>query len=280
MITRRPHLIRRYLVRPRPNRALRWFFFLGLAGWSQAIAAEPAAAAPASVGGLRAPVVLRSVAPVHPPELRQQLTNGDAEVECLVGVDGKIHEAKVSSATHPEFGEAALEAIRQWEFKAGESEGKPVPMRVKIPIAFRMSRETIIETLARRPVFVEVNETVVPAEQLPKWPLPKRFHQPGYPTELRGSGKRGKAVVAVVIDKAGRVINPKIVKATHPEFILPSMMAATVLEFPPQTMADKQAICVSMEIQYDFTGEARTPAESKPKKGRAGTGGEEKPAKK
>ena len=280
MLTRLPHLARRPIVRPMPNRTLRWLLFLGMAGWSQAIAVEPAAPAPVSTGGLRAPVVMRSVAPVHPPELRQQLTNGDAEVECLVGVDGKIREAKVSSATHPEFGAAALEAVRQWEFKAGESEGKPVAMRVNIPIAFRMSRETIIETLARRPVFVEVNETVVPAEQLPKWPLPKRFHQPGYPTELRGSGKRGKAVVAVVINKEGRVINPRIVKATHPEFVLPSMVAATVLEFPPQAMADKQAIYVSMEIQYDFAGEARTPAESKSKKGRSDTSGEEKPAKK
>lgn len=273
-------MTRRHIVRPRPHQTLRWFLFLGMAGWSLAIAAEPAAPAPVSPGGLRAPVVIRSVAPVHPLELRQQLTNGDAEVECLIGVDGKIHEAKVSSASHPEFGEAALEAIRQWEFKAGESEGKPVPMRVKIPIAFRMSRETIIETLARRPVFVEVNETVVPAEQLPKWPLPKRFHQPGYPTELRGSGKRGKAVVAVVIDKEGRVINPRIVKTTHPEFALPSMMAATILEFTPQTMADKQAIFVSMEIQFDFAGETKAPAESKSKKGRADPGGEEKPAKK
>jgi len=270
------------VVRPMPYRTLRWFLFLGMAGWSQAIAAEPAASAPVSAGGLRAPVVMRSVAPEHPPELRQQLTNGDAEVECLVGVDGKIHEAKVSSASHPEFGEAALAAVRQWEFKAGESEGKPVPMRVKIPIAFRMSRETIIETLASRPVFVEVNETVVPAEQLPKWPLPKRFHPPGYPTELRGSGKRGKAVVAVVINKEGRVINPRIVKATHPEFVLPSLVAATVLEFPPQTMADKQAIFVSMEIQYDFAGEAKAPTENKSKKekGRSDAGDEEKPAKK
>ena len=280
MITRLPHLARRPIVRPRSPWTLNCFIFLGLAGWSQAISAEPAAPAPVSTGGLRAPVVMRSVAPVHPPELRQQLTNGDAEVECLVGVDGKIHEAKVSFATHPEFGAAALEAIRLWEFKAGESEGKPVPMRVKIPIAFRMSRETIIETLARRPVFMEVNETVVPAEQLPKWPLPKRFHQPGYPTELRGSGKRGKAVVAVVINKEGRVINPRIVKATHPEFVLPSMMAATILEFTPQTMADKQAIFVSMEIQYDFTGETKAPAESKSNKGRSDAGGEEKPAKK
>ena len=207
----------------------------------------------------RAPEIIHTVAPQHPPAFREKLINGEAEIECLIGENGQMIEAKVASATRPEFGEAALEAVRQWQFKAGEREGHPAAMRVKIPISFQLSPEAMLESLARRPVFVEVAETIVKAEQLPAWPMPRKYPQPAYPKELRGSGKRGKAVVSIVINKEGRVINPKIVKSSYPEFILPSLFAAMVLEFPPQRQANKEAMYVSMEVQYDFVAEGGKP---------------------
>lgn len=200
----------------------------------------------------------------YPPALFQQQVNGEAVIECLIGADGHILESAVLSSTLPDFGVAALESVRQWEFKAGEREGQPIAMRVTIPLVFQMSAEMILEGFARRPLFVEVNETIVPAEQLPKWPLPKKYWMPKYPPSLRGSGKRGKAVVAIVINKEGRVINPKIVKSTYPEFDLPARLAAVTLEFPPQIMANKEAIYVSMEIQYDFVAEDAKPKAAGP----------------
>ncbi len=206
-----------------------------------------------------APEIMHTVAPHHPPALREKLINGEAEIECLIGDNGQILEATITSATHPEFGEAALEAVRQWQFKAGERDGQPAAMRVKIPISFELSPEAMLESLARRPVYVEISETIVKAEQLPAWPMPRKYHLPAYPKELRGSGKRGKAVVAIVINKEGRVINPKVVKSSYPEFILPSLVAALALEFSPQRMANKEAMYVSMEVQYDFTAKGGQP---------------------
>lgn len=206
-----------------------------------------------------APVVTTTVAPVHPPKLMEARIGGEAEIECLVTEEGKVGEAKVLSATRPEFGEAALEAVRQWEFKPAERDGRPVAMRVTIPFNFQVPSGDPIEAFAKRKVFMEIEGEVVPAEQMPAWPMPKHLLVPNYPSELRGSGKRGKAVVSVVINREGKVMNPRLVKATFPEFERPAMAAAVSLEFPPQLGPDKKPVNVSMDLQFDFRDEGRAP---------------------
>lgn len=246
-------------------RGLTAAFLLALAAFAPVNAAEPAVA-PATAVSKRSPEPIHRVSPQHPAELRRQLVNGEAVVEGLVGIDGRMADATVASATHPEFGEAAAAAARQWEFRPGEVDGQPVVMRVRIPFAFQLSAHEMIEALVGRPLYVDVGEAIIPAEQLPTWPLPKKYQEPRYPKELQGSGKRGKAIVAIVINKEGRVINPKVVKSTHPEFMLPALMAAVALEFSPQITANKEAAFVSMEIQYDFSAERAKSQPAEPDK--------------
>ncbi|MBI2815278.1 MAG: TonB family protein [Opitutae bacterium] len=196
--------------------------------------------------------------PAHPAELLKSLTNGEAEIECLVTAEGKVTEARVLSASHPRFGEAALEAARQWEFRPGARGGVPVAMRVHVPFAFEISPDQALEIMAGHPLHEEVKETIVPAAQLPSWPSPKKILLPRYPASLKGSGKYGKAVVAIVINKEGRVIRPRIVKYTHEEFIWPALVTAASLQFEP-IKAGKEPIYVSMELQYDFKADADKP---------------------
>lgn len=211
-----------------------------------------------------APEASKVVSPEHPPELFARKVSGEAQIECLVDAAGKVSEAKVLSASQPEFGEAALAAVKQWTFKPGRKDGKPAPMRVTIPFTFEVPGEHPLEQFARRKVFVDLEGDVVAAETLGQWPMPKQLLSPNYPEALRGSGKRGKAVVSLVIDRRGRVVNPKLVKATWPEFELPALAAAVSLEFAPQLGPDKKPVNVTMDVQFDFRDEGR-PA----RKGRA-----------
>jgi TonB family protein len=231
-------------------------FFL-LAG-VRAVAFEAQPADHAKPDERTSPVAIRTVSPEHPPELRKKLINGEAEIECLITEQGHVAEALVISASRPEFGESALAAARQWEFKPAERNGTPVAIRVRIPFAFQMTTAQMLEALVGRPLFEIVSETIVPAEQLPAWPTPRQIILPRYPAELKGSGKYGKTVVSITINKEGKVINPKIVKYTYPEFVWPSLAAAVSLEFPPQ-MAGKTHIYVSMEMQFDFAAEGSKP---------------------
>jgi TonB family protein len=218
---------------------------LALAGSLAAVEATPAAP-----GARATPAVVRRVTPQHPPELKQKLVNGNALLEGTVDASGKMVDIVIVRESHPGFGAAAEEALRQWEFAPGPADAQPV--RVRIPFEFRLSAEEVLETIAGRPVYFEVQETVIPAAQLPAWPNPLQYYVPRYPPELEGSGKYGKAVVNITIDKEGKVINPRLVKATYPEFALPALITAMRLQFPPQVMANNEKIYVNMDLQFDF----------------------------
>ena len=231
-----------------------------LAGGSALPAAEPAAEPSA-----KNPVATKRVAPVHPADLFKNMVSGRAVIECLVTETGAVREVKVLSATHPGFGQAAEEAVRQWEFRPGEKAGQPVAVRLQIPFEFTLTAEQIIESALQRPVFQEIHELIVPAREMPSWPRPLEYLLPRYPESLKGSGKYGKAVVSIVINKEGKVMNPRIVKATYPEFVLPALATAARLQFPPQVMANNEHIHVSMDIQFDFKAEPdKSKAKEKP----------------
>lgn len=231
--------------------------------------AEEAAPAPRRSKTV-APVATRTVAPEHPPELRNKLINGEAVLECLVDEQGEVHDIKVVSETHEGFAAAAEEALLQWKFNPGTLDGRPKAVRIVIPFDFRLSADQVLTTIAGRPVFAEIRDTIIPAQQMPEWPRPIEFYVPRYPPELAGSGKYGKAVVNVTIDKEGKVMNPRLVKATYPEFAMPALATAMQLRFPPQVMADGTKIHVNMDIQFDFQAPAaksgKDGAEAKAKK--------------
>lgn len=198
------------------------------------------------------PVPVKTVMPEHPEQFRAEGKVGEAAIECLVTAEGKVGEAHVASASDPAFGEAALVAVRQWEFKPAERDGVAVPVRVTIPFRFDSPLSDPLEAFAKRRLFVELEGEVVPAERMPAWPMPKQLLSPNYPPDLRGSGNRGKAVVSVVIDREGRVMNPRLVKATWPEFGPPALATAVSLVFPPQLGPEKKPVNVSMDLQFDF----------------------------
>lgn len=246
-----PLLIRPFSSRHGAN-LRRLVALLSLAAWLGAIAAEPALPAPGAKRKVQAPVATRTVAPIHPPELKKDFVSGEVVLECQVDAEGEVHDIKVVSESHPGFAAAAEEALQQWEFQPGSIDGQPAPVRIRVPFDFRLSPDEILSSIAGRPVYEEIKETVIPAQQLPAWPRPLQFYSPRYPPELAGTGKYGKVVVNITIDKEGKVINPRIVKSTYPEFIIPALLTALQLRFPPQVMANREAIYVSMDIQWDI----------------------------
>lgn len=223
---------------------------LSVADLAGALTVEPSIAA--RRGKVDPPVATRRVSPAHPPELIKELVNGEVVIECVIGQDGSVRDIKTLSASHPAFGPAAEEALSKWEFKPGTINGEPADIRIRVPFEFKVPPDQVLGVIAGRPVYAEITETIIPATQLPSWPRPIEFYIPRYPPELDGTGKYGKAVINITIDKEGKVMNPRLVKATYPEFVIPALVTALKLKFPPQVMADNKAVHVNMDIQFDF----------------------------
>jgi periplasmic protein TonB len=60
----------------------------------------------------------REFQPDYPSGLIQREIEGSATIRVLIGADGRVREASVVRASHPDFGKAAVrQALKAWRFK-------------------------------------------------------------------------------------------------------------------------------------------------------------------
>jgi TonB family protein len=72
------------------------------------------------------PRAVRQPHPEFPLALRERVAQGNALVKYFVDTEGRVRLPVVVTASAPEFGEAALAAVRQWRFEPPRIDGKPV----------------------------------------------------------------------------------------------------------------------------------------------------------
>lgn len=77
----------------------------------------------------------------YPPLLRDAGITGTALVTLTVSEEGKVTEARVREAGHEAFGAAAAAVARRMEFTPATKDGKPVAVRVTIPMTFSLEKE-------------------------------------------------------------------------------------------------------------------------------------------
>jgi protein TonB len=58
-------------------------------------------------------------------------------IEAIIGVDGKVREARIVSSI-PELDQAALDAVRQWEFTPSRLNGVAVAVIVTVLVRFSL----------------------------------------------------------------------------------------------------------------------------------------------
>ncbi len=112
---------------------------------SDAIAAREKAAAAARakaklaavrVGGqIKPPTKIKDVKPVYPAIAQSARVSGVVMIEATIGEDGKVVDAKVVRSI-PVLDQAALDAVRQWEYTPTLLNGVPVPVVVTVTINF------------------------------------------------------------------------------------------------------------------------------------------------
>lgn len=83
-------------------------------------------------------VPVRTVPPVYPTEMRRNNINGVVTVACRINPKGEVEDVTVVKASDEAFRQAALDAVRKWKFKPARRDGVEVPIRVSIPIFFKI----------------------------------------------------------------------------------------------------------------------------------------------
>lgn len=82
------------------------------------------------------PVSIRP--PIYPSALREAGQDGEATIEFYVDREGDAQLPRIVSASAPEFGYAAAQAVATWRFTAPRKGGKPAVVRVQQAVKFHL----------------------------------------------------------------------------------------------------------------------------------------------
>ena len=97
------------------------------------------AAGPLRVGGdVKAPVIISRVEPVYTEEARANRLSGIVIVEAIIGKDGVVKSVQVLKPLPFGLDQAAVDAVRQWQFRPGTLNGEPVDVIFILTVNFRL----------------------------------------------------------------------------------------------------------------------------------------------
>lgn len=89
-------------------------------------------------GSIPEPRKLRNVNPVYPPEAIQARVQGVVVLECTISPTGQVVKTRVLRSI-PLLSEAAVAAVRQWEYTPTLLNGVAVPVIMTVTVNFKLS---------------------------------------------------------------------------------------------------------------------------------------------
>jgi TonB family protein len=88
--------------------------------------------------GVSAPVLVKEVKPRYTPEAKDAKIQGVVTLECVVNTDGAIGDVEVTTSLDAGLDQEAIKAVKQWRFKPGTKDGKPVPVLITLEMTFTL----------------------------------------------------------------------------------------------------------------------------------------------
>lgn len=197
---------------------------------------------------------------VYPYDLLRENQKGEATVAVTVDQKGQLTDARIMTASAPEFGSAALAAVEQFTFAPASKAGSPIESAFRVELKFvpfpsqPLVQPPDIQLLKKER---QQPESIVNGSKLDR-PL-KVVSQKGatVPLAMRNKSTSGKALVEFLIDETGNVALPRIVSADSPEFGYAAVQAVSQWRFEPPTLAGRK-VTTRARIPFNFRS---TPSE-------------------
>jgi protein TonB len=83
-----------------------------------------------------APVPVREVKPEYPTDVLKNNVQGSVWLAIRVNTDGTVGRVRVTQPLNPRLDAEAVMAAKQWRFKPGTKDGKPVPVDTQLEMTF------------------------------------------------------------------------------------------------------------------------------------------------
>ncbi len=90
-------------------------------------------------GNIRPPRKLVDVRPLYPQSMRDAGIEGVVSLSALIDAEGRVASVRVAgSQSHPDLGQAAADAVRQWQFSPTLLNGEAVEVLMTVAVAFKL----------------------------------------------------------------------------------------------------------------------------------------------
>jgi TonB family protein len=81
--------------------------------------------------------LVKQVTPVYPSDAKAAKISGTVVLHAVIGIDGKVADLTLISG-HPLLATAAMDAVRQWEYKPTLLNGQPVRVDTTVSVVFTL----------------------------------------------------------------------------------------------------------------------------------------------
>lgn len=94
---------------------------------------------PLRVGGnVKPPEIVHRVEPNYTEDARRSRVQGVVILEAIIDAQGNVTDVRIIKTLADGLGEEAAKAVRQWKFRPGTQNGKPVPVIFSLTVNFRL----------------------------------------------------------------------------------------------------------------------------------------------
>lgn len=90
--------------------------------------------------GVKSPVLVKEVKPNYTRAAMDRKAEGVVELKAVVLSDGTVGDTRVTQSLDEDLDQQAIIAVKQWEFKPGTKDGKPVDVEVSIELTFTLKK--------------------------------------------------------------------------------------------------------------------------------------------
>jgi periplasmic protein TonB len=200
--------------------------------------------------------ILQTVEPIFPYHLMQlTVTEGDARVVINVDATGKLAEWLVIGYTQPEFADAAVAAIKQWQFEPARYRGMPVGAISELNFHFSARGVVIsqnvcdlIEAYTTRMLDGHYTFQPCPSSELDRPPAVITSVTPVYPKALADKGVHGQVTVEFYIDQTGAVRLPSVTTQDNVELGALAVEAVGQWKFTPPTSRGRGVLVKAVQV--------------------------------
>jgi len=213
-----------------------------------------------------ADLIVKKVAPVYPPMGRKARIQGTVVLRVEIGKSGNVESIQMVSG-HPVLAPAAIEAVKQWEYKPYLLNGEPVDVETRVMVSFTLAGNPPAEgVVGDMPGGIPRDEeggiiSNVPAER--GRPGVVRGSQavmagllvskvaPDYPVDAKQARIQGTVVMKVIVDKEGNVANIQLISG-HPLLAPAAIDALKQWKYRPYLL-NGMPVEIETQVQVNFT---------------------------